>query len=139
MKLWEPSRSRKFHPLLAGASWRLCVPLSREGLKRTDAKRDEPFVTYDELGAGLGSLSQSAKAPKRRLRFIQTRNRSTPITRPFSTSLKSTECQFPSATAMVVINKKRDEVSRNCESRKKDAEAVDQQAARNQRLERLDP
>jgi microcompartment protein CcmK/EutM len=53
------------HPLLVGSSWRLCVPLSREGLKRIDAKRDEPFVTYDELGAGLGSLvaiSEGAEA-----------------------------------------------------------------------------
>lgn len=61
------------HPSLKAAAWRLCVPLSHEGLKRSEegsrgaspGRRDEAFVTYDELGAGLGSLvaiSEGAEA-----------------------------------------------------------------------------
>jgi len=55
----------KRHPSLSGAVWRICVPLSRAGLKGSPAGREEPFVTYDELGAGLGSLiaiSEGAEA-----------------------------------------------------------------------------
>ena len=53
------------HPSLKGAAWRICVPLNRDGLKGLEAGREEPFVTYDELGAGLGSLiaiSEGAEA-----------------------------------------------------------------------------
>ncbi len=46
----------KCHPSLNGATWRICVPLDRKGLLGAAVGRGEPFVTYDELGAGLGAL-----------------------------------------------------------------------------------
>jgi ethanolamine utilization protein EutN len=55
------------HPALQGAAWRICAPLDVEAAatgKRTPGN-DEPFVTYDELGAGLGALvavSEGAEA-----------------------------------------------------------------------------
>jgi ethanolamine utilization protein EutN len=55
----------KGHPSLAGGVWRICVPLNRDELKQGRGGRDEPFVTYDELGAGLGTLvaiSEGAEA-----------------------------------------------------------------------------
>ena len=55
----------RWHPSLTGAAWRVCVPLNRDGLKGSQAGREEAFVTYDELGAGLGSLvaiSEGAEA-----------------------------------------------------------------------------
>jgi ethanolamine utilization protein EutN len=53
------------HPSLNGAAWRICVPLNRAGLQGSPTGREESFVTYDELGAGLGSLvaiSEGAEA-----------------------------------------------------------------------------
>lgn len=53
------------HPALVGASWRVCVPLDRAALAGSKPSREEPFVTYDELGAGLGSriaISEGAEA-----------------------------------------------------------------------------
>ncbi|HUE13351.1 MAG TPA: EutN/CcmL family microcompartment protein [Planctomycetaceae bacterium] len=55
----------RWHPSLTAAAWRICIPLSRTGLKGSPAGREESFVTYDELGAGLGSLvaiSEGAEA-----------------------------------------------------------------------------
>ncbi len=55
----------KCHPSLAGATWRICVPLFRAGLKGAPGGRDESLVTYDELGAGIGSrigISEGAEA-----------------------------------------------------------------------------
>ena len=43
------------HPSLAGARWRLVVPLDAKGLKGDPAGRGEPIGVYDDLGAGLGS------------------------------------------------------------------------------------
>ncbi len=53
------------HPSLAGAAWRLCAPLDRDALQTLRPGREEAFVTYDELGAGVGSLiavSEGAEA-----------------------------------------------------------------------------
>ena len=53
------------HPSLAGASWKLTVPLDQDGLKGKNSGRGEPFLVYDELGAGQGSLiaiSEGAEA-----------------------------------------------------------------------------
>jgi len=44
------------HPLLAGATLRLAVPLSLDNLTGASANRAEAIVVYDELGAGQGSL-----------------------------------------------------------------------------------
>lgn len=44
------------HPALAGATWKLAVPLSREEGQKQLAKRGEAFVVFDELGAGPGAL-----------------------------------------------------------------------------------
>lgn len=55
----------KAHPSLAGGAWRVCLPLDRQALAGTGSAKEEPFVTYDELGAGLGSLiavSEGAEA-----------------------------------------------------------------------------
>ncbi len=53
------------HDSLRGASYKLVVPLSREGLAGDDAGRGEPLVMFDSLGAGEGSfvaMSESAEA-----------------------------------------------------------------------------
>jgi ethanolamine utilization protein EutN len=53
------------HPSLRGAVWRVAVPLSVDADSRKLSNRGEPFVVYDELGAGLGSLigvSEGAEA-----------------------------------------------------------------------------
>lgn len=46
----------KCHPSLSGATWLIAAPLRHEGLKDGPAARGEPFVIYDELGAGEGSM-----------------------------------------------------------------------------------
>jgi len=54
-----------WHPSLGGASWRLVVPLSREGLDGDEAGRGEPFVVFDDRGATEGALiavSEGAEA-----------------------------------------------------------------------------
>jgi microcompartment protein CcmK/EutM len=53
------------HPLLKGASYKIVVPLTREGLQGGEAGRTEPLVMFDSLGAGNGcyvALSESAEA-----------------------------------------------------------------------------
>ncbi len=53
------------HPSLRGATWKVVVPLNRKGLAGDDAGRGEPFVVFDERGAGEGSLigvSEGAEA-----------------------------------------------------------------------------
>ena len=59
------------HPNVRGATWVIGVPLTQEGLqnvtagKSKDAGRNEPFVIYDDLGAGSGELiavSEGAEA-----------------------------------------------------------------------------
>jgi ethanolamine utilization protein EutN len=55
----------QWHPSLTGAAWRLCAPLDREALQTLQPGQEEAFVTYDELGAGVGSLiavSEGAEA-----------------------------------------------------------------------------
>jgi len=43
------------HPSLAGASFRLVVPLSFDNLLQDNDPKAEPLVVYDDLGAGVGS------------------------------------------------------------------------------------
>lgn len=53
------------HPSIEGASWRVVVPLTAAGINGDAAGRGEPFVLFDELGAGVGSLvaiSEGAEA-----------------------------------------------------------------------------
>jgi ethanolamine utilization protein EutN len=53
------------HPSLDGASWRVVVALDRKGLGGDEAGRSEPFIIFDELGAGEGSkvaVSEGAEA-----------------------------------------------------------------------------
>lgn len=55
----------KWHESLTGAVWLLAVPLSRAGLKGKESGQGEPFVVYEELGAGVGSMiavSEGAEA-----------------------------------------------------------------------------
>lgn len=56
----------KSHPSLRGARWLLGVSLDRAALAGDEnAGRGEPFVIYDELGAGGGSriaVSEGAEA-----------------------------------------------------------------------------
>ena len=55
----------KWHPGLRGARWLLVVPLDAEALAGQAGGRGEPYVVYDELGAGGGSLlavSEGAEA-----------------------------------------------------------------------------
>ena len=53
------------HPGLAGARFRLAVPLSLEELQSEREPTGETLVLWDELGAGVGSLvalSESGEA-----------------------------------------------------------------------------
>jgi ethanolamine utilization protein EutN len=43
------------HPAVKGATWLVAVPLTLEGIAGKAAGRGEPFVVFDELGAGIGS------------------------------------------------------------------------------------
>lgn len=53
------------HPSLKGATWLLGVALNADGINGDESGRSEPFVIYDELGAGEGcriAISESAEA-----------------------------------------------------------------------------
>ncbi len=53
------------HPSLRAARWLIGVPLDRDGFENPQEGRGEPFVVYDEIGAGDGSLvaiSEGAEA-----------------------------------------------------------------------------
>jgi microcompartment protein CcmK/EutM len=55
----------KCHPKLTGATWLIAVPLTLEGLAGKRTGRGEPFVVFDENGAGVGSriaVSEGAEA-----------------------------------------------------------------------------
>ncbi|HEY3966889.1 MAG TPA: EutN/CcmL family microcompartment protein [Planctomycetaceae bacterium] len=55
----------KCHPSLQGATWLVAVPLTLEGLAGKPAGRGEPFIVFDEFGAGVGSriaVSEGAEA-----------------------------------------------------------------------------
>jgi len=55
----------RVHPSLKGASWKVVVPLTREGIQGDEKGRGEPLVTFDSLSAGNGhliALSESAEA-----------------------------------------------------------------------------
>jgi ethanolamine utilization protein EutN len=45
-----------WHPSLSGATWKLAVPLSRDGNEKQLSERGEAFVVFDELGADQGAL-----------------------------------------------------------------------------------
>jgi len=45
----------KCHATVRGATWLIAVPLTLDGLAGKPAGRGEPFVVFDELGAGTGS------------------------------------------------------------------------------------
>jgi ethanolamine utilization protein EutN len=45
----------KCHASLQGATWLVAVQLTLEGLAGKPIGRGEPFVVFDELGAGEGS------------------------------------------------------------------------------------
>lgn len=46
----------RVHPNLAGARFKLVVPLSLDDLAGEGEKNADPFAVFDELGAGIGSL-----------------------------------------------------------------------------------
>ena len=46
----------KCHETLKASTWRIAVPLSLEGIHGQKKGRGEPFILYDELGSGNGSL-----------------------------------------------------------------------------------
>ena len=53
------------HPSLAGATFKLAVPLSLDNLLDREPPQSEQLVLYDELGSGIGSrvaLSESREA-----------------------------------------------------------------------------
>jgi ethanolamine utilization protein EutN len=55
----------RWHPSLTGASWKLVVPFEQSALRGDAAGRGEPFIVFDELGAGNGSMiavSEGAEA-----------------------------------------------------------------------------
>ncbi len=52
------------HPSLQGASWRVAVPLTLEGIEGKQAGRAEPIVIYDEIGGGNGMMVAIAEGPE---------------------------------------------------------------------------
>jgi len=53
------------HPSLTGARWKVVVPLTAAGINGDDSGRGEPYVVFDQLGGGDGSLiaiSEGAEA-----------------------------------------------------------------------------
>jgi ethanolamine utilization protein EutN len=53
------------HSSIRGASWKIVVPLDESGLRDHSTGRGEPFVMFDELGSGDGSIvaiSEGAEA-----------------------------------------------------------------------------
>jgi len=46
----------RVHPSLAGAAWKLAIPLTLEELAGDRESDAEALVVYDDLGAGPGSL-----------------------------------------------------------------------------------
>jgi ethanolamine utilization protein EutN len=55
----------RWHPSLTGARWQIVVPFDAAGLRGDAAGRGEPFVVYDQWGAGAGSriaVSEGAEA-----------------------------------------------------------------------------
>ena len=55
------------HESLSGATWVLATPLMPEAFVKGNksAGREEPFIVFDELGAGIGSIiavSEGAEA-----------------------------------------------------------------------------
>ena len=54
----------KRHPSLQGARWLLVVPLGREMLGGERNSRGEPYIVYDELGAGAESLLAVSEGPE---------------------------------------------------------------------------
>ncbi|MCY2968902.1 MAG: EutN/CcmL family microcompartment protein [Planctomycetota bacterium] len=43
------------HPTLRGATWLMTVPFTLDGLRGAESGRGEPFVVFDQLGAGEGA------------------------------------------------------------------------------------
>ncbi len=53
------------HPSLRGASWKIVVALNQDGLRGDESGRSEPYVVFDQLGAGDGTrigVSEGAEA-----------------------------------------------------------------------------
>ena len=46
----------RWNPALTGARWLVGVPLSQSALEGGEGGRGEPFIIYDHLGPGRGSL-----------------------------------------------------------------------------------
>lgn len=44
------------HPAVQGATWKLAVTLSKEGILGAETGRSEPFILIDELGTDDGSI-----------------------------------------------------------------------------------
>lgn len=43
------------HPTLRGSTWLVAVPLTLANLRGEKKVRNEPFIVFDALGAGLGA------------------------------------------------------------------------------------
>lgn len=55
----------KAHPSLRGGTWLIVTSLNTEALRGSDGGRGEPFVIYDDLGAGSGdriAVAEGAEA-----------------------------------------------------------------------------
>ncbi len=53
------------HPSLTGGTWKIAVPLDHDGLLGKPSGRGEPFIVFDEFGAGQHSqiaISEGAEA-----------------------------------------------------------------------------
>lgn len=55
------------HPSISGSTWKVVVPLDLPSLVDPESQegRGEPFVVFDELGSGMGSIiaiSEGAEA-----------------------------------------------------------------------------
>ena len=54
----------RWHPSLAGATYRLAVPLSLANLREESTPAGEEIVVYDELGPGNNTLIAITEGPE---------------------------------------------------------------------------
>lgn len=84
------------HPTLRGATWLVTVPFTLDGLNGAESGRGEPFVVYDELGAGAGALIAISEGGEAAAPFLPEQK---PVDAYNAALLDSIEIEPPQASA----------------------------------------